>query len=101
MAKNPQLAIDALVKRLSLTPEVAKAAMERVYQQRPTLAEQFDPSSSHSMVAIEKGLVGKLFLAMQVLHTTGAIPEQIPLSVIQQSVDPQYLKRFAAAKPAS
>lgn len=101
VAKNPQLAIDALVKRLSLTPEVAKAAVERVYMQRPTLAEQLDPASSHSMVATEGGLVGKLDLAMQVLHTTKTIPEPVPLSVIQQAVDPQYLKRFAAERPSN
>ena len=98
VAKNPQLAVDALVKRLSLAPEVAKAAVERVYMKRPTLDEQLDPSSPHSMVATEKGLVGKLSLAMRVLHTTKTIPEQIPLSVIQQSVDPRHLKRFAAER---
>ena len=98
VAKNPQLAIDALVKRLSLTPAVAKAAVERVYMQRPSLAEQLDPASSHSMVSAEGGLVGKLNLAMQVLHTAKTTPEPIPLSVIQQAVDPQYLKRFAASR---
>jgi NitT/TauT family transport system substrate-binding protein len=96
VAKNPQLAIDALVKRLSLTVPVAKASVERVYMQRPTLAEQLDPASPHSMVATETGLVGKLSLAMQVLNATKTISEPIPLSVIQQSVDPQHLKRFSA-----
>ncbi|WP_077002336.1 ABC transporter substrate-binding protein [Variovorax sp. KK3] len=98
VAKNPQLAIDALVKRLSLSPEAAKAAVERVYMKRPTLDEQLDPSSPHSMVSADKGLVGKLSLAMRVLHTTKTIPEPIPLDVIQQSVDPQHLKRFAAER---
>jgi NitT/TauT family transport system substrate-binding protein len=97
VAKNPQLAVDSLVKRLSLTPEAAKSAVERVFQKRPTLAEQLDPASSHSMVSTEGGLVGKLHLAMQVLHATKTIPEPVPLSVIQKAVDPQYLKRFAAA----
>ena len=98
VAKNPQLAIDALVKRLSLTPEVAKAAFERVYQQRPTLADQLDPASSHSMVSKEGGLAGKLNLAMEVLNATKTIPEPIPMSVIQQAIDPQYLKRFMATR---
>jgi ABC-type nitrate/sulfonate/bicarbonate transport system substrate-binding protein len=96
VAKNPQLAIDALVKRLSLTPAVAKAAVERVYMQRPTLAEQLDPASPHSMVSKEGGLVGKLSLATQVLLATKTISEPIPLSVIQQAVDPQYLKRYSS-----
>ena len=98
VAKNPQLAIDALVKRLALTPAVAKAAVERVYMQRPTLAQQLDPADSHSMVSKEGGLVGKLSLAMEVLNATKTIPEPIPLSVIQQAIDPQYLKRFMAAR---
>lgn len=98
VARNPQLAIDALVKRLSLPPAVAKAGFERVYMQRPSLAEQLEPGSSHSMVAREGGLVGKLHLAMQVLLATRTIPEAVPLQVIQQSVDPQFLRRFAASR---
>ena len=98
VAKNPQLAIDALVKRLGLTPAVAKAAIERVYMQRPTLADQLDPNSSYSMVSKEGGLAGKLNLAMEVLLTTKTIPEPIPMSVIQQSIDAQYLKRFMATR---
>jgi NitT/TauT family transport system substrate-binding protein len=98
VAKNPQLAIDALVKRLSLTPAAAKAAVERVYMQRPTLAQQLDPANSHSLVSKEGGLVGKLNLAMQVLHSTKTIPEPIPLATIQQAVDPESLKRFMATR---
>lgn len=100
VAKNPQLAVDALVKRLGLTPAVAKATIERVYQQRPPLAEQLDPKSPHSMVSKDAGLVGKLHLAMDVLYKTKTIPEPIPLSVIQQAVDPQSLQRFAAGHKA-
>lgn len=98
VAKNPQLAIDALVKRLSLTPAVAKAAVERVYLQRPTLSDQLDPKSSHSMVSADAGLVGKLYLAMQVLQATKTIPEPVPIEAIRQAVDPQYLKKFAASR---
>ena len=98
VAKHPQLAIDALVKRLSLTPAAAKAAVERVYQQRPTLTDQLDPKSSHSMVATDSGLVGKLQLAMQVLHATKTISEAVPIEAIRQAVDPQYLKKFAATR---
>jgi hypothetical protein len=31
-----------------------------------------------------------------VLHATKTISEPIPLNVIQQAVDPQYLKRFSS-----
>lgn len=101
VSKNPQLAIDALVKRLSLPPAVAKAALERVYMQRPTFAQQLDPAHGHSLVSREGGLVGKLNLAMQVLHATKTIPEPIPLAVIQQAVDPESLKRFVAGRRAN
>lgn len=101
VAKNPQLAVDALVKRLGLTPAVAKATIERVYQQRPTLAEQLDPNSSHSLVSKEGGLVGKLHLAMEVFHKTKTIPAPIPLEVIQRAVDPGPLQRFSARNKAS
>ena len=98
VARNPQLPINALVKRLSLAHAVVKASVERVYQQRPTLAEQLDPSSSLSMMSKDGGLAGKLNLAMQVLAGTKSIPESIPMSVIQESIAPQYLKEFAAAQ---
>ncbi|MBK6006847.1 ABC transporter substrate-binding protein [Ramlibacter ginsenosidimutans] len=100
VAKNPQLAIDALVKRLGLTPAVAKATFELVYRQRPSLAEQLDPKSSHSIVSKDAGLVGKLKLAMDVFYKTKTIPAPIPLSVIQQAVDPTSLERFAAEHKA-
>lgn len=94
IAKNPQLAVDALVKRLGLTPAVAKAAVERVYMQRPSLKEQMDPASSHSIVSKEGGLAGKLKLAMEVLHATRTIPEPMPLVTIQQAIDPSHLAKF-------
>ena len=96
VAKNPQLAIDALVKRLGLSPAVAKATMERIYDQRPTFAQQIDPASEHSMTASDGGLAGKLQLAMQVLHAIKSIPEPVPMSLIRESIDPGPLKAFAA-----
>ena len=50
------------------------------------------------MVSKEGGLAGKLNLAMEVLNATKTIPEPIPMSVIQQAIDPQYLKRFMATR---
>ena len=94
--KDPQIAIDALVKRLGLTPAVAKATMERIYLQRPSFAQQVDPASEHSLTATEGGLAGKLQLAMQVLYATKSIPEPVPMSLIRESIDPGPLKAFAA-----
>jgi ABC-type nitrate/sulfonate/bicarbonate transport system substrate-binding protein len=96
VARNPQLAVDALVKRLGLAPEVAKVTMERIYNQRPGFASQIDPASEHSLTSADAGLAGKLQLAMQVLHATKSIPEPVPMSLIRESIDAGPLKTFAA-----
>ena len=100
VAKNPQLAIDALVKRLSLTPAVAKATIERVYMQRPTYAQQVDANSPYSMTSKDGGLAGKYLLATQVLYETKSIPEPVPLNVIQEAIDPTYLMKYLDATKA-
>ncbi len=94
VAKNPQIAYDAVAKRLSLTPTVAKATVDRVYMQRPTYAQQLDPASPYSMTSKEGGLAGKYLLATQVLLETKSIPEAVPMSVIQGAIDPTYLRQF-------
>ena len=97
IAKNPQLGIDAIAKKLSLSPAVAKATFERVYLQRPTYAQQLDPASPYSMTSKDGGLAAKYLLATQVLYETKSIPEPVPMSVIQDAIDPTYLKQFAAS----
>ena len=97
IAKNPQLGIDAIAKKLSLPPAVAKATFERVYLQRPTYAQQLDPASPYSMTSKDGGLAAKYLLATQVLYETKSIPEPVPMSVIQDAIDPTYLKQFAAS----
>jgi ABC-type nitrate/sulfonate/bicarbonate transport system substrate-binding protein len=97
IAKNPQLAVDALVKRLGLTPEVAKADYEQLYLRRPTIAQQLDPNSPYTMVAKDKGLAAQYELATQVLAATKSIPAPVPKNVIEDSIDPEPLKQFAAS----
>lgn len=95
IAKNPQVAIDAFVKRLQISPEVAKATMERQCCGRvPSFADQVDPNSPYSMTSKEGGLAGKLKLASEILHATKAIPEPIPFSAIQEAIDPTYLLEY-------
>ena len=94
VAKNPQLAIDTIVKRMSLSPEVAKAAIERVYMKRPSYAQQLDPASPYSMTSKDGGLAGKYLLATQVLFETKSIPEPVPMSAIQDAIDPTPLKKY-------
>jgi NitT/TauT family transport system substrate-binding protein len=100
VAGNPQLAVDAIVKRLGLSASVAKATLERTYFQRPTVAQQLDPASPYSMTSKDGGLAGQLFLATQVLYETKSIPQPLPLSVIQDAIDPSDLVRYTASPPA-
>jgi NitT/TauT family transport system substrate-binding protein len=96
IAKNPQLAIDAYVKRQQLAPDVAKATVDRECCDRgiPSFAQQVDPKSPYSMTTKDGGLAGKLHLAIEALHAMKAIPEKIPLNVIQDAVDPTYLQEY-------
>ena len=96
IAKNPQVAIDAYIKRQQLAPDVAKATVERECCDRgiPSFAAQLDPKSPYSMTAADGGLTEKLYLAIDALHAMKAIPEKIPMSVIQEAVDPTYLREY-------
>jgi NitT/TauT family transport system substrate-binding protein len=95
IAKDPQVAVDAFVKRLHISPEVAKAALDRQCCGRiPSFADQVDPSSPYSMTSRESGLAGKLLLASQALHAAKAIPEPLSLSVIQEAIDPSYIQEY-------
>ncbi len=96
ITKNPQVGIDAYVKRLQLSPEVAKATLERECCGRgiPSFAEQLDPNSPYSMTAREGGLVAKLRLASEALHAAKAIAEPLPLAAILEAVDPSHLREY-------
>ena len=95
MARNPQLGIDAYVKRLGVSPAVAKATLDRQCCGRiPSMAEQVNPDSPYSMVSREGGLVGKLMLANEALHAAKVIPQLIPLAKIQAAVDPSYIQEY-------
>ena len=95
IARNPQVAIDAYAKRLQISPEVAKAALDRQCCGRvPSFTDQVDPNTPYSMTSKEGGLAGKLKLASDVLYATKAIAEPIPLKVIQDAIDPTYLREY-------
>jgi ABC-type nitrate/sulfonate/bicarbonate transport system substrate-binding protein len=96
VAEKPQVAVDALVKRLGLSPDVAEASIKRVYVPRPTIAQQLDPKSEYSLVS-DNGLAANFELATQVLHDTKSIPEPVPMNIIKDSIDGSYLKAFAAS----
>jgi len=95
IAKNPQVAIDAYIKRQQLAPEVAKATVERECCDRgiPSFALQVDAKSPYSMTSKE-GLAAKLNLAIEALYAMKAISEPIPFAAIQDAVDPTYLREY-------
>jgi len=96
IAKKPELAVDALVKRLALSKEVAEATIKRIYMSRPTIAQQIDPNSQYSLVS-DKGLQASYELATKVLAETKSIPAPVPANVLKDSIDGSYLKAYAAA----
>ncbi|MGQ0652269.1 MAG: ABC transporter substrate-binding protein [Betaproteobacteria bacterium] len=92
LARNPQVGIDALAKRLDLSPGVAKTILERRAGGRvPEFADQVDPSSPYSMTS-KDGLVGKLMLASEVLCATQVIASPISAGAIQDAIDPSYIR---------
>jgi NitT/TauT family transport system substrate-binding protein len=95
--RNPQLAIDALMKHLSLPESVARADYEDNYLKRPTFAEQLSTTSPYSMTSKNGGLARKLYLAGRALYETKSIPEPVPMSVIRQSIDPSYVEAYVKA----
>jgi NitT/TauT family transport system substrate-binding protein len=96
--RDPELAIDALMKQLSLSKPVATAVFARI-RRKPTFAQELDPNSPYSMTAKTGGLAGKLFLAGQVFFATHAIPKPLPMSTIEDAVDPTYVEQYVAAHP--
>lgn len=94
VAKNPQLGIDAIAKRLSLPQPVAKATFERLYLRRPSYAEQLDAASPYSMTSKDGGLAGQYLLATRILHEIRSIPDPVSAAVIHQAIDPTPLRQF-------
>lgn len=92
IARNPQVAVNSLMKHLSIPESVARADFEGNYLKRPTFAQQLDPNSPYSLTSKNGGLAQKLYLAGQALLATKSIPEAVPMSDIQAAIDPSYLK---------
>lgn len=94
IAKNPNLGIDALVKHVGVTRDVAKAAFEREFSRIPSFEQQLDPKSPFSMTAPGAGLALKLQLASEALAAGGSIPAPLSAKVIADAIDPSHLQRY-------
>ncbi|MDE2363577.1 MAG: ABC transporter substrate-binding protein [Hyphomicrobiales bacterium] len=92
---NPKVAIDAYVKRLGVSPEVAKATVEReCCGGIPSFETQLDPASPFSVTSKDGGLAGKLFKASEILANVKAIPAPVPMETIRRSIDPSALQAY-------
>lgn len=95
IAKDPNLAIDALVKNVGIPRDVAKAAYEREFARIPSFAQQVDPQSPFSMTAAAgAGLALKLQVASEALAAAGSIPAPLTAKVIADAIDPSHLQRY-------
>lgn len=94
IAKDPELGIDAIVKHLSVSREVAKVVFEREFPRIPTLQQQVDPNSPYSLASKDAGLARKLLIASQALAESGSIPAPLSAATIAESVDPTAIQRY-------
>ncbi len=93
IAKNPQLAVDALAKRLSISPDIAKLTFERYFQDAPTMEKHLDPKSRYALVG-DGGLFAQLKLASETYVALGVLKEPIPEATLREAIDPQYVKAY-------
>lgn len=95
IAKNPELAIDALVKYLSVTRDVARHVVDQELSRIPTLEQQADPKSPYSLSAKgDAGLAHKLLVVSQALASVGTIPAPLSAKVLAESIDPTPIQRY-------
>ncbi len=101
IAKNPQLAIDALQRHLQVSPAIAKAFYDKhCCGNLPTYEQQLDPNSQWSLVSKSGGLAGQTLLASQLLAELSTIPAALSLEQINTAIDAGPMRQFMAARKA-
>ncbi len=95
--KNPQVAVDALVKRLSVSPKIARQVFDLYFKNPATLESQIDPKSRYALVG-DGGLFAQLKLATQTYVALGVEKEPISDKQLHDAIDPQYLKAYLEKK---
>lgn len=91
--QNPELAIDALSKRLSITKEIATQTFERYFQDAPDLEKQVDASSRYALVG-DKGLFAQLKLAAETYVKLGVLDHALPEEKIRAAIEPKYVQEY-------
>lgn len=93
--KDPQLAIEALSKRLSISKEVAADVLKSVGSSNlPTLKQEVTPGTRWSLVDQKGGLAQKLHIAGDILHEAGSIPAPLGWEQINAAIDPSYIRKY-------
>jgi len=91
--KDPEVAVSALAKRLSVSPEIARQVVNLYLKNPPTLESQIDPKSRYALVG-DGGLFGQLKLASETYVALGVLKEPIPEKQLRDAIDPQYIKAY-------
>lgn len=94
--KDPSIAIKALQKRLSISESVAKRMFDRVWDNRPTYAQQINPQSPYSLAG-PNGLAAILKRGAEAFSALKIVPKPIDPKLIDAAVDPTYIKIYEEA----
>jgi ABC-type nitrate/sulfonate/bicarbonate transport system substrate-binding protein len=99
--KNPDLAVKALAKRLSIPEAVAREVYARTSgSSMPSFEQQLAPDTPYSLTSRNGGLAAKLHLAGELLHEAGSIPAPLSWEQVNQAIDPSYIRQYLGqAKP--
>ena len=87
------LPVPTLGRHAAARPDRARADQRA----RHPLVDEPSCALDYQTLLKESGLAGKLQPAMQVLHATKSISEPVPISVIQNAINPSHPKAFAAS----
>jgi len=80
------IAADALVQRLSVSPETAKAVVDLYVDAQPELADLLDPANRFSFEGTD-GLVAQLKVASEAFAALGVIDEPLSEERLDEAVD--------------
>lgn len=95
--KDPQLGVNALGKRLSIPPDIAKQVFDRYFKDPPTLPKHVDAKSRYALMG-DGGLFAQLKLAADTYVALGVLKEPIPNDKIREAIDPQYVMDYLKAR---
>lgn len=90
---DPAIAVNAVSRRLSVSPQVAARVMDRYLANFPTLEQHVDPSSRFSMVG-DEGLIAQLDLAARTFVELGVLQEPIPIEKLREATDVRFVEAY-------